>query len=178
MRLRTHLIASTMLAAALYRRAPRRAALLILGGVSLDVDHYVLYALRSGDWNPIGALRYNTWRHTPKLQGDTRRRYGPLRSVFHMARLSLPIVWLLGRIWPPLRPIGIGVALHLALDFPYIRLDWRAWRRARGRCERCGRRGVPLDVHHVVSPRHGGARWAIDNRAVWCRRCHYEVRGS
>lgn len=177
MRLRAHLLTSALLAAALYRRAPRDAALLLIGGVGLDADHYLLYALRSGDWSPRGALRYDGWRHTPPRAGETRRRYGSLRSPFHDARLTLPLAWLLSRRWPALRPIAIGIALHLALDFPFLRLDWRVWRRARGRCEHCGRDNVKLDIHYLVMPRHGGARWSIDNRAAWCRACRLKVRG-
>ena len=104
MRLRTHILASALLGAALYPRAPRKAALLLAGGVLLDADHYVLYALRSGDWSPSGALHYDTWRNQPIALGDARRRYGSLRSIFHSARFTIPLVWLLGLRWPELRP--------------------------------------------------------------------------
>ena len=177
MRLRAHVLTSALLATALYRRAPRDAALLLIGGVGLDVDHYLLYALRSGDWSPRRAWRHDSQRHAPLHPGERRRSYGPLRSPFHDARLTLPLAWLLSWRWPALRPIAIGVTLHLALDFPFLRLDWRVWRRAQGRCENCGRSDVPLDIHYLVMPRHGGARWSIDNRAAWCRACRLKVRG-
>jgi hypothetical protein len=177
MRPHIHALSSALLAAALYPRAPRKAALLLAAGVGLDADHYLLYALRSGDWTPRGAWRYDAWRHEPRDAGDTRVRYGSLRSPAHDARLVLPLAWLLSWRWPALRPIAIGLTLHLALDFPFLRLDWRAWRRAGGRCERCGRSDVKLDVNYVVMPRHGGSRFSLDNRAVWCRRCRFEVRG-
>jgi hypothetical protein len=57
MRLRTHILTSALLGAALYPRAPRKAGLLLAGGVLLDADHYLIYALRSGNWNPLSALR-------------------------------------------------------------------------------------------------------------------------
>ncbi|HEX9370859.1 MAG TPA: hypothetical protein VF897_07620 [Roseiflexaceae bacterium] len=91
MRLRTHILTSTLLAAALYSRAPRRAALLALGGVLLDADHYLVYALRSGDWSPLGALRYDRRRHLPRTAADTRPHYGSLRSPAHRAQLTLPL---------------------------------------------------------------------------------------
>jgi len=170
MRLRTHILTSALLGAALYPRAPRKAGLLLAGGVLLDADHYLLYALRSGNWNPLSALRYDRWRNQPIVVGD-RRRYGSLRSVFHTVRITLPLVWLLGWRWPALRPLAIGVTLHLALDVSPLRLDWRVWWRAAGRCERCGRAGLRRGVYYVNPTRAGGSRWTVDNRAAWCYDC-------
>lgn len=178
MRLRTHILTSALLGITLYPRAPRKAALLLAGGVILDVDHYLLYALRSGDWNPLSALRYDRWRNQPINVGDQRRRYGSLRSILHRARVTLPLVWLLGGRWPALRPLAIGVTLHLALDISLLRLDWRAWRRAGGRCERCGRAAANRGVYYVIPPRAGGSRWALDNRAVWCYDCAQMARST
>jgi hypothetical protein len=176
MRLRTHILTSVLLGAALYPRTPRKAALLLAGGVLLDADHYLLYAIRSGDWNPLNALRYDRWRNQPIVAGDQRRRYGSLRSIFHTVRFTIPLVWLLCWRWPGLRPLALGVTLHLALDTSPLRLDWRVWRRAGGRCESCGRVGLRRGVHYVKLPRAGGSRWAVDNRAAWCYDCALERR--
>lgn len=179
MQIRTHMLASALAGIALYPRSPRRAALLALAGVLVDFDHYLVYALRSGDWNPAGALRYDRRRTRPIRPGDTRPRYGPLRSRIHRARLSLPPLWLLSRRWPALRPILLGVALHLALDtYVMLSLDWRVWRRARGRCERCGVGGLALGVYYVRQPKRGGHPWALDNRAAWCDDCAQAVRSQ
>lgn len=177
MRLRTHLLTSALAGIAIHPRAPHRAALFALGGVLVDIDHYVVYALRSGDWSPLGALRYDRRRRHPIRAGDTRPRYGPLRSIVHSAGLTIPLLWLLSRRWPALRPLAAGIVLHLALDTALpLRLDWRVLRRARGHCERCGVGGLELGVYHVRLPRDGGARWALDNRAAWCETCAREVR--
>lgn len=178
MRLRTHLLASALLGIALYPRAPRRALLLTLAGVAVDLDHYALYALRSGDWSLAGALRYDRRRSKPIRPGDTRPRYGALRSIAHRATLTLPLVGLLARRWPALRPAAIGIALHLALDAPLLHLDWRVWRRARGHCERCGVGGLRLGIYYRRKPSRGGARWALDNRVAWCNTCAREVQRS
>jgi hypothetical protein len=178
MRLRTHILTSGLLGAALYWRSPCKAALLLAGGVLLDVDHYLLYGLRSGDWSLRGALRYDRWRNQPIAPGDTRRRYGSLRSIAHSVRFTLPLIWLLSWRWPALRPLSIGVTLHLTLDTSPLRLDWRVWRRAGGRCERCGRQGIKLSVHYVVPPRKGGSRWALENRAAWCYDCALAARSQ
>src|SRR5689334_9024586 len=131
MRLRTHLLVSVVAAITIYPRAPRRAALLALSGVAIDLDHYLLYALRSGDWSPVGAVHYYRRRNR---RGDTLPDYGPLRSIVHRPELTIPLVWLLAHSWPALRPLAVGVTLHLLMDMSPLRFDWRVWRRARGRC--------------------------------------------
>jgi hypothetical protein len=176
MRFRSHLLTAAAVGLALYPRAPWRAALTTLSGVALDTDHFLLYALRSGDWNPVGALRYDRWRHHPPRRGDTRPRYGSLRSVAHEPQITLPLVWLAALLWSPLRPVAVGLTVHLALDLHLPHYDWRIRRRARGRCERCGIAGVPLEVHALVHPRHGGRRWSAHNYALWCTACARAVR--
>jgi len=178
MRLRTHLLASALVGAALYPRAPLRALLVTISGVAVDLDHYLLFALRSGDWSPVGAMRYDHRRGHPVRPGDTQPRYGSLRSVAHRATLILPLAWLLAHGWPALRPIAIGITLHLALDAPLLHFDWRVWRRARGHCERCGVGGLELGIYYVRRPDRGGSRWALDNRAAWCHTCSREMRRS
>lgn len=177
MRLGTHLWTSVVTGIALYPRAPHKAALLALAGVLVDVDHYVLYALRSGEWNPVEALRYNQRRAFPPRTGETRPRYGPLRSLIHRPWLTLPLVWLISVIWPPFRPIAQGILLHLALDTDlHLRLDWRVWRRAQGRCEGCRVGGVAVAVHYVQPTQRGGSVWALDNRALLCESCLRALR--
>jgi hypothetical protein len=176
MRLRTHLLASALAGIALYPRAPRRAALLALAGVAVDLDHFLLYALRSGDWSPLGALRYDRRRGRRIRPGDTRPRYGSLRSVLHRAALTIPLAWLAAHRRPALRPLAIGVTLHLAMDISLLHFDWRVWRRARGHCERCGIGGLELGIYYLVLPDRGGPRWSLENRMAWCKACSREAR--
>ena len=172
MRFRTHLLASAAAGLSLYPHAFGKAALVTVAGVLLDVDHYVLYALRSGDWNPLGALHYNQRRSRRIRPGDTRPRYGPLRSVLHYKWLTIPLVWLASSLQPVLRPVAVGITLHLLLDTPFIlMLDWRVWRRAQGRCKRCATRNVPRGVMYLRPPHRGGDRWALGNRVLWCAAC-------
>jgi hypothetical protein len=178
MRLQTHLLASALAGIALYPRSPRRAVLVALAGVAVDLDHYLLFALRSGDWNLLGALRYDRRRGRPVRPGDTRPRYGALRSILHRATLTVPLAWLLARRWSGLRPLAAGVTLHLAMDLSLLHFDLRVWRRARGHCERCGIGGLELGVYYRRRPNRGGARWSLQNRAAWCDTCAREVRRS
>ncbi|MCS6842493.1 MAG: hypothetical protein NZ699_12660 [Roseiflexus sp.] len=178
MRFRDHLLAAAAISLALYPRSPVRAALAILGGVALDIDHFLLYALRSGDWSPVGALRYDRRRHRLPRRGDTRPRYGMLRSVAHEPQVALPLIWLAATLWSPLRPLAVGLTVHLALDLHLPRFNWRVYRRAQDRCERCGIAGVPLEVYYLVDPRRGGRRWSVQNCALWCAECAREAQGK
>lgn len=171
MRFREHVLAAVVTGLALYPHSPACVALTAFGGVALDIDHFLLYALRSGDWNPVSALRYDRRRHRPPRRGDTRPRYGSLRSIGHEPLMVLPLVWLVALLWSPLRPIAAGLTVHLALDLHLPRYDWRIHRRANGRCERCGISGIPLEVYYLVDPRRGGRRWSVHNCALWCAEC-------
>lgn len=176
MRARAHLLAGAAAGIVAYPREPRKALIVMLAGVLIDVDHYILYAARSGDWSPIGALRYDRWRKRPIRPGDTRPRYGSLRSVLHRPLLTIPLAGVLALAWPAARPLALGLTLHLLMDVPWTtRLDWRVWRRAGGRCERCGIGGLALDVYYIRPPHRGGDRWALENRAAWCPTCAREM---
>ena len=176
MRFRTHLIASALAGLVCYPCRPDRALLLTLGGVLIDLDHLALHALRSGDWSPVGALRYNRYRGRRPRPGDARPRYGSLRSILHRPALTLPLVWLAALRRPVLRPFALGLTLHLAMDSPVLlRWDRRAWRRAAGRCERCGAADRRL---HVRLIRPSGPFWSLRNRAVWCTPCARAVYGA
>jgi hypothetical protein len=175
MRFKHHLLAGAALGMALYRREPFKIALSMLGSVALDTDHFILYAWRSGDLNPLGAIQYDRRRHKPPRPGDTRPRYGALRSRFHEKRVTLPILALLCMRWPQLRPFALGMTLHLLMDIHPLHFDWRAWQRADGRCERCGVSGLDCDVYYRVPPERGGDRRALANRAFWCGTCAREI---
>ncbi|MBC8162146.1 MAG: HNH endonuclease [Roseiflexaceae bacterium] len=177
MRFRSHLIASSIAAVMLYPRAPWRAALVVIAGTIIDVDHLVLYASRSGDTNPLGAIQYDRRRVGRPTTGDTRPRYGPLRSVIHNPLVTLPLVWGAARLVPALTPLAQGLTLHLAMDTPWkMLLDLRVWRRSGGICERCGERRRSRQVYHHIIPKDGGAIWALENRVLWCERCAKAVR--
>lgn len=151
MRLRTHLLSSALLGVALYPRRPLRAAAVTLAGTLLDLDHLLLYALQTGDWSAVGALRYDRYRHRGQGPGDTRPRYGSLRSPFHEPWLLLPL-WALAAGRPWLRPVALGLSLHLLLDQYDSPRRLLARLRARGRCFACGRRGRLLSIHRFGGP--------------------------
>lgn len=165
MNLREHLVYSSVLAASLYPRQPVAAALLIAGGVLIDLDHLALYVCRTGDWSISGALVYNRYRNRLPRHGDNRPRYGSLRSWLHRPLLVLPPLWMLAQRYPWLRPFALGITFHLLLDHLPLPLIWAAYLRSGGQCGHCGSR-QSLDIYR--RPR------AHDCRMHWivlCRQC-------
>lgn len=169
MHLRTHLWTSALAGIVCYPRSPRRAALLTLSGVLIDVDHLLLYMIQTGDRSLVGALVYNRYRNRPRRPGDTRPRYGPLRSSLHRPIMLLPLL-ALAYGSPKLRPVALGLTLHLLLDHVQTPLDWLMRRRAHGHCELCGKRSRSLKVHHIVHPLDGGKR-TPENSVILCPCC-------
>jgi hypothetical protein len=168
MRFHTHLWTSALAGMLVYRRRPLRALALTLAGVLIDVDHYVLYARKSGDWTPWGALHYNSYRHRPGGLRDPRPRYGSLRSKAHHPGFGLALGLLAWR-WHRLRPLALGVALHLALDWSHAPSQWRRFWRAGWRCSLCGS-SRKLRVHAIVHRLDGGRR-DEQNLTVLCGSC-------
>ncbi|NTV63507.1 MAG: hypothetical protein HGA65_08230, partial [Oscillochloris sp.] len=149
-----------------------RAATLLLSGTLLDIDHLILYALHTGDWSVEGALVYNRYRHHPGELGDARPRYGTLRSWLHKPLLLLPPLWVAASARPALRPVAIGLSLHLLLDYlwwpRYTLAFWRSGRR----CESCGRSDRKLTVHWRRT-------WGDPELRTLCRPCfERSVRAS
>ncbi|NJN16723.1 MAG: hypothetical protein HC822_10840 [Oscillochloris sp.] len=168
---KTHLLSSLALAVVRYPHRPLAAALVVAGGTMIDVDHFLLYALQTGDWSLSGALHYNRYRHTLRVRGDTRPRYGSLRSLIHHPWILLPLIWIAAGRRRFLRPVALGLSLHLALDY----MDWprykAAMQRAGGRCAVCGAAGRPLQV--VVRRRQEQLHYEAQ-----CRRCRERFVGE
>lgn len=142
MRLRDHVLGSVIVGLARYPRAPHKALLVVLAGVLIDIDHLVIYALRTGDWTISGALHYDRYRHRRPGPGDTRPRYGSMRSWLHRPVLVLPPLWWLAHQRPCLQPVALGLSLHLLLDHRLLPYELYARARARGRCQHCGQRAA------------------------------------
>ncbi|MGQ9613073.1 MAG: hypothetical protein ACUVSL_08430 [Chloroflexus sp.] len=170
MNLQEHLITSTLLAVSLYPRQPLAAALVIAGGVLVDLDHLALYISRTGDWSISGALHYNRYRHRFPQPGDSRPRYGSLRSRLHHPLIVLPPLWALAQRLPWVRPLAAGVTLHLLLDHIALPFVWNVYLRAGGRCVRCGSRRK-VSVYLRPNGQHQQWQWT-----VLCQRCAYHTK--
>lgn len=139
MRSRDHLVLSAAAGLALYGWRPVPLAALIAAGTLLDGDHVLRYALVTGDWSAVGALRYDRYRHRRWQAGDNRPRYGSMRSALHRPWLVLPALWGMALRYPGLRPIAYGISLHLLLDHLDSPQRLLAVARTRGVCPSCGR---------------------------------------
>lgn len=168
----THLITSSVLGLLVYMRRPARLATLVAAGTLIDFDHLALYGWRTGDWSVIGALRYNRYRGRRHTEGDNRPRYGSLRSWLHIPWLALPAIWAWAGRQPDIRPLALGLTLHLLLD--HLEWPWQAqaWLRARGACESCGRRHIRLSVYRLGPP------WRSAHYRALCRNCGEQAQRS
>ena len=53
-------------------------------------------------------------------------------------------------------------------------IRWVVFRRARWRCQACGRGGA-LEVHHVVKRAQGGSDFDLDRLVALCPPCHAQT---
>jgi hypothetical protein len=119
MTLTQHLVVTGIAAAAL---APGSSAgellLFCSGGVLIDVDHLIFYAVRTGKWDIPGMFRYFREEIDPYLD---RIPYLGV-CIFHTAECFLAVA-LAALFFPPCRYLLAGMILHLLLDiFDLIRL--------------------------------------------------------
>ncbi len=96
-------------------------ALFGAGAVLIDVDHYISYAWRTGDFSLLRAYRH----HRLKFHNSPVRRlalawhfpfWGGYGRPFH----AIPVLALLGVAaarWPWLRPLAWGVLHHRLTDW-------------------------------------------------------------
>lgn len=164
MRFRTHLLSSLAVGLALYPRRPARVAALVAAGTLIDLDHLLLYGLRTGDWSVVGALRYDRYRHRRARPGDARPRYGPLRSWLHEPLLMLPACLSAAAGRPALWPLALGLSLHLLLDYAGWAARMGERLRSGGVCRSCRRGGGRIYVMRVEG------RGCAAYRAL-CRAC-------
>jgi hypothetical protein len=163
MRVRDHIVLSTTGAALLHRALDRGAVGFWAGGVLVDVDHYLWFAVRERRWNPLAAMRFFNEAHAPQ-HASTRSLHTPI------ALLALVV---LGVRRPALLPLVLGMVLHLALDACHeARMDaarTMALRRDAFACQACGRRAA--EAHLRQQP------WLLpsykpQNLVSLCGPCH------
>ncbi len=165
MRVRDHIVLSTAGAALLSRWAGRGALGFWAGGVLIDADHYVWFALRRQRLNPLAAVRFFNEPHPPQ-HAATRVLHSPV---------ALLAVFLLGGRHRQLLPVALGMGLHVALDEHHearmSKARAAALRRDAFSCQACGERRPRVDAHLWHQP------WllpsyATQNLISLCGRCH------
>ena len=165
MRVRDHIALSTVAAALLRPSLDSGVLGLWAGSVLIDADHYAWFCVRHRRGSPLDAMRFFNEAHPPQ-HASTRVLHSPL---------ALMVALLAGLRWPGLRTVACGMAAHVALDLGHNARMSRAraevLARDASRCQECGTRSDPLDVHVARQP------WLLpsystENLISLCGRCH------
>jgi hypothetical protein len=170
-RVRDHIFLSTTAAALLAPTLGLRAVGVWAGGVLIDVDHYLWFCVRHHDLSVAAAMRFFDGAHPPQTR--------PTRILHHpMTVLSVLIVASRQR-W--LRPLAIGMSLHVGLDKQYERRMKRARAQALERdrfsCQACGARTTQIDTHLFHQPPVLPS-YRSRNLVSLCPPCHDVVHAS
>lgn len=140
----------------------------LAASVLIDTDHYLWFVLSGKGGNLGSAVRYFNGPDVPE-SGSTRALHHPCV----MLALGTCSVWR-----QQLRPIVIGMALHVLLDKHQRRrlrqARLAALRRDEFMCQRCRVRGVEMTAHQwrttplLTFPRSS-------QMITLCARCHWAV---
>lgn len=118
MTLTQHIALTGLAVAALAPVAGREELMLFaIGGVLIDVDHYLLYVQRRRDLSLSGMFRY--FRELQPIQSTIP--YVGL-CLFHTVDFFI-LLGLLAVIHPPLNYLLAGCLYHFALDLIYLRRE-------------------------------------------------------
>lgn len=165
MRVRDHVLISTAGAVLAAPFIGRGALNLWAGGVLIDADHYVWFCLRQRRLNPLAAVNFFNQARPPQH---------PATRALH-APATLAAVVLLGLRRRQLRPIALGMGLHVALDAHHIAHMDRARAAALARdgysCQVCGTAAPPIDAHVWRQPGLLPS-YRARNLISLCGRCH------
>ena len=165
MRVRDHFALSTAGAALLYPWFGRRVLRAWAASILIDADHYVWFAVRHRNLNPVAGVRFFNEEQAP-AHPATRLLHSPV---------ALGTVLLMSTRRRALLPVALGMAAHVALDrYHEARLtDARAAALDRDRftCQVCGSQEPPIGVHLERQP------WLFpsyrsDNLVTLCATCH------
>lgn len=165
MRVRDHILISTVGAALTAPFLGRGALSLWAGGVLIDTDHYVWFCLRHRRLSPKAAVDFFNQADPPQHQA-TRALHAPL---------ALLLVALLGLRQRRLLPVVLGMGLHVALDVYHVAQMDRARSAALTRdgysCQACGT-ADPYVTAHVQRQPGLLPSYRIQNLISLCGPCH------
>jgi len=165
LRVRDHIAISTAAAAVLYPLVGRRVVGAWAGGVLIDCDHFLWFAVRHRSLDLAEAVRYFN---------DGRAPAHPSTKVFH-SPLAVSLALLIGARQRAVLPIALGMAMHVAMDaYHESRMD-RARAASLERddftCQECGSRDPDVTAHLRRQP------WLLpsyrtENLITLCPACH------
>lgn len=115
MKTSAHIIASSILAVPLYFIFGWKVLLIFIGGVAIDIDHYIWYVFRHKDLNPL-----NCYRHFMKgLEKDNYKFNIGILFIFHSIELLAAAV-LLSLFSEYALMFAVGLLPHYLMDLIYL----------------------------------------------------------
>lgn len=165
MRVRDHILLSTAGAALLAPSLGRDVAGLWAGGVLVDIDHYVWFCVRHRDVSPRAAARFFNGAHPAQTSAS--------RALHHPITVAAALALAARR--RDLRPLALGMSLHVGLDaHHHVRMGQaRAEALARDAfsCRGCGTQTPHVDTHLFRQPRLLPS-YRAHNVVSLCGPCH------
>ena len=171
MRVRDHIVLSSIGAAALTRWFGRDAVGVLAAGVLLDVDHYLWFCIHDHNLDPRAAVRQFNEPYAPRSPA-TRTLHSPSAALALLAMSSHR---------RRLRPVLAGLGLHLALDWFHEsrmnRVRTEALTRDDFTCQACGARGAQVQTHLHTQPTLLPS-YRSHNLTSLCGHCHAAAHGG
>ena len=165
MRVRDHIAVATVGAAALAPWVGRSVVALWAGSVLIDADHYLWYCVSHHTVSTRRAVRFFNEAHPPQHAGT--------RALHTTGALAVAGGLALRR--PRLRPVVLGMGLHVLLDRSHeMRMRSAratALRRDDFACQACGVRGGDVATHVWRQPPLMPS-YAARNFVSLCPSCH------
>ncbi|HEX8996783.1 MAG TPA: hypothetical protein VF812_12205 [Ktedonobacterales bacterium] len=165
MRVRDHVLLSTIAATALYPTLGRKALVPWAASILIDVDHYVWFCLGHRSISLTKAIRFFNEAQPPQHIATHR-----LHGADVLAAVAITSIW-----WRPMRLVFGGLIFHVALDAAHNARLSAARRLALERdhmtCQWCGARDDTI-VAHVWRQPALLPSYRPDTLISLCGRCH------
>lgn len=118
MNVSTHVLASIILSVLSYPFFGWWAVLVFVGGVFVDVDHYIVYVISSKDWSLKRAVAYYK-----------KKKYRPVMPVIHHLHTIefFLIIIILSFFFKFILAFRLGYILHMLLDFIHC-IYYKEWK--------------------------------------------------
>ena len=115
MKITTHIFSSLILAIALYPFFHWQAIFILAGGVLIDADHYIWYALKYKKLSITGCYRH----YMSSVESMDFSRHFGIMLIFHTIEFLI-LVLIFSYFLKPVQAFAIGLVLHYTLDLIFL----------------------------------------------------------